>query len=333
MRKKSGSIVLGMIGAIFYSYTTGLWADTPAGGEGSVPVQVFEANTNEKNFGSIPADLAVLAGKKEAATASPEMSQSTHGDPAPERGSLPSGAGESNSKGVTQNPATEVSDGSAQFLTSLQGQVGQLEQELVLFRQQTDNRMTDLSARENQLEQELDRFKEVLMLMNQTLGQLEKLRDVQSQRGEDFFNHKKEQPRLQANSLLNKLSLVPWRVTAEYKILSWGVWIIVWGLIILLGYRFMRIKYLSFLTLLIPRYKKKRSELDSKDWTDHLQDSQEDLNKLNTPTSKFTLVRTYLSMGDYPAAQRLLESILNQGNQDEQKKAADLLKTFPLGPQ
>ncbi|WP_423063830.1 FimV/HubP family polar landmark protein [Candidiatus Paracoxiella cheracis] len=274
----------------------------------ATPVQNYQSaddtnttnnNPNQKWIDSTQSSSNSAAAKKVASNPSADTTKS--GSTIPEKAE----------KSIAQMDSVPDHQG----VQMLQAELTQINQNNLSFQQKMDERVLELSNKNQQLEQRLQELTQAMTLLNQEIISLKKTTD-------SLKYLKNAQPiRHTAAS-----TFVEWAQIINNHLGSTGLKAIISGVVILI---------ILLLWAIWPRNNKKKKQKtanrNSKSG-DHLDGTEAEYDYMGSEEgvpAKLDLARTYIAMEDYDTARKVLAEVNKHGDQSHKEQAQAMLDEIP----
>jgi len=205
-----------------------------------------------------------------------------------------------------ENKVAAASTPDSNSMQMLQDEVGQINQNNILYQQTANSRMEEMANRIELLQNQVKQLDQVLLLLNQQIIKLTKSNQTL------IAAEHKPHP---------NIITLGW-VQAGYESLGTLGFSMLTGVVVLV---------LIFLGwLLWPKRSKKANRSDSLDSEeDDTQDEYDYMGSRESTPAKLNLARAYIAMEDYAAAKKVISDVISQGNDQQRKEAEDLNREIP----
>lgn len=193
--------------------------------------------------------------------------------------------------------ASKVSSGA---INELESQMSQLNQAALLYQQDTDQKIENLTSQNEALKSKMTKLTEALLMINQQLGQIVPAPASQVNSTSQDIHQKTQSDSMGFFQTLHLPS------AAKY-------------------FAFALLIILVVLTALV-LLRRKTQKAAVSNAHDDTEDEYDFMGSREAIPAKLDLARAYLDMDDTVAAHKVLKEVLREGDGDQQKTASDLLK-------
>lgn len=204
---------------------------------------------------------------------------------------------QSSQPGITDNQGVEK-------------QLSQLNQLNLLYEQQTDQKIENLSNKNNLLKDRIDKLQNVLVLLNQEVNQMNnRLLTFQAQ-----LNGNQPSLAISAGNVLQNVENELRSVNVQYAVYA------------------VLLMFVISIVLFSGWGKKKKPKKKLATHKDIAEDTEDEYDFMNTDEAipaKLNLARSYFAMEDFESARTVLDEILKRGDASQKKEAQNLISKIP----